>query len=338
MIGAKGRLTPSMERPDEGPPAVLLIGAPRSGTTWVGKILDSHPDVLYRHEPDSVLPEPGLPRLCMAEDVERLLPMARAYLARLVHVRHPKAAGTLPVFAKSFRSAPAALAHAAAVYGLRAAGAVLGKRGAAVAIPDLRSRGRPPVVAVKSVNALGRAGLFAQAAPETRIILLLRHPCGQVASRLRGAALGLQEANVVYADRLRLPQARRHGLVPEAFARLPLADQLAWNWALMNEKAMDDLGGRQNVLMVRYEDVCADPIAKARELMAFAGLGWSARTEAFIRWSSAPSRSERYYQTRQDPIAAAGKWRRQLSGEQIAAIMAVASRTAPGTLYAEAMM
>ena len=36
--------------------AILIVGAPRSGTTWLAKILDSHPDVLYRHEPDEVVP------------------------------------------------------------------------------------------------------------------------------------------------------------------------------------------------------------------------------------------------------------------------------------------
>jgi hypothetical protein len=32
---------------------LLVVGAPRSGTTWLGKILDSHPHVVYRHEPNS---------------------------------------------------------------------------------------------------------------------------------------------------------------------------------------------------------------------------------------------------------------------------------------------
>src|SRR6185312_4530492 len=35
-------------------PCILIFGLPRSGTTWIGKLFDSHPDTLYRHEPDSV--------------------------------------------------------------------------------------------------------------------------------------------------------------------------------------------------------------------------------------------------------------------------------------------
>jgi sulfotransferase family protein len=38
---------------------ILILGAPRSGTTWLAKIVDSHPDVLYRHEPDATLPGPS---------------------------------------------------------------------------------------------------------------------------------------------------------------------------------------------------------------------------------------------------------------------------------------
>ena len=34
---------------------VFVLGGARSGTTWLAKILDSHPDVLYRHEPDIAL-------------------------------------------------------------------------------------------------------------------------------------------------------------------------------------------------------------------------------------------------------------------------------------------
>jgi hypothetical protein len=40
----------------------LIVGAPRSGTTRLAKIFDSRPDVLYLHEPDSLLTAIGLPR------------------------------------------------------------------------------------------------------------------------------------------------------------------------------------------------------------------------------------------------------------------------------------
>ena len=47
---------PAGVAPDALASLILVVGAPRSGTTWLAKIIDSHPDVLYRHEPDETLP------------------------------------------------------------------------------------------------------------------------------------------------------------------------------------------------------------------------------------------------------------------------------------------
>src|SRR5215472_7584402 len=74
--------------------AVLLLGAPRSGTTWLGKIFDSHPNVLYRNEPDTELPSETLSLLCRVEDLERYRYVARAYLERLIDTRKLRSAGS----------------------------------------------------------------------------------------------------------------------------------------------------------------------------------------------------------------------------------------------------
>jgi hypothetical protein len=60
--------------------AVLVLGSPRSGTTWLAKIFDSHPGVLYRHEPDQLTAsEPGLPPEAQIRQwlLQRSLPTAR---------------------------------------------------------------------------------------------------------------------------------------------------------------------------------------------------------------------------------------------------------------------
>ena len=47
--------------------SLLLVGMARSGTSWIGKIFDSQPTTLYKHEPDRSIPDvPMIPRL---EDV-----------------------------------------------------------------------------------------------------------------------------------------------------------------------------------------------------------------------------------------------------------------------------
>jgi len=42
---------------------ILVFGMPRSGTTWLGKIFDSHMDLIYLHEPDSEIKLKGIPLL-----------------------------------------------------------------------------------------------------------------------------------------------------------------------------------------------------------------------------------------------------------------------------------
>src|SRR5271163_3219560 len=100
---------------------LLILGAPRSGTSWLAKIFDSHPDVLYRHEPDSVLRTWDLPWMCPREEVDKYVGAARAYMRRLIETATLKTAGSLPIFPKRSQSTPARLARAAIIHALRVA-------------------------------------------------------------------------------------------------------------------------------------------------------------------------------------------------------------------------
>ena len=95
-----------------------ILGAPRSGTTWLGKIFDSHPDVLYRNEPDIELRGEELPFLCRVEDLERYRDVASAYLNQLIDMRTLSHAGTLPVFRKNYQTLKAYWLRLGMVHGL----------------------------------------------------------------------------------------------------------------------------------------------------------------------------------------------------------------------------
>jgi Sulfotransferase family len=90
---------------------ILLFGMPRSGTTWLGKIFDSHPRVLYRHEPDSWrrLEMPII--ACPVEQVryERVL---REYIESMPSIRADRVCGKRPQFPKEYASAWAIHRHA----------------------------------------------------------------------------------------------------------------------------------------------------------------------------------------------------------------------------------
>ena len=214
---------------------VFVIGAPRSGTTWLAKLLDSHPDVLCRNEPDTVLDEPRLPLFCRPQDILQYRAVARDYIARLAGIHTLKSAGSLPVFPKHFAPPLVHPLRRLWIYALHLAAAL--PAGASLVewlpIPDLYRSGANPTVVMKSVNARGVARLFLEAMPESRMIFILRHPCGQVGSVMRGLASGV----FVPPDRgevLATVGARQFGLTPERFAALEPVEQWAWHWAILN--------------------------------------------------------------------------------------------------------
>lgn len=314
---------------------ILLFGAPRSGTSWLAKIFDSHPDVLYRHEPDSERKHPEIPFLCPDAAAERLRSIASEYLRGLVGVRTLKAAGSLPAFRKSYCRPLCARVRTAWILGARAIEKVVGKR-SWITVPDFFDPAKHPQVrfAMKSVDSMGRLNLFTRAVPEAKTVVVVRHPCGQVASVIRGMESGYL-ASAAIGAMARMEQAKRRGLTEEALRALPREQQLAWNWALLNEKGLEDVEGDPNVLVVRYEDLCHEPVAMAQRMFAFAGLEWHPQTERFLDVSSTYRGSERYFQVVRNSARAATKWKEQLTPEQVARILEVAAGTEPGRLYVE---
>jgi hypothetical protein len=320
----------------DGEGVVVTFGLPRSGTTWLAKIFDSHPDVLCRHEPDRLF-RGELPNICLDEDRSKYLGPAREYLWRLADRRTLGVAGSPPFLPKSYRDPAAALLRKTVLYGF-------GALRHAIGIPDwlrqfpfpdlIRSGKRSSVrIVVKSVST-GRARLFAEAWPKCRVVVIVRHPCGQVESEARGVALGKfgrREANVALA---RSPLAEAMGLRVDALDELPVVELLAWRWAFWNQVMLDDFGGIARAKIVRYEDLAADPQRIAQDLFRFAGLSWQPQTERFIEWSTSRDRSDQYFQVMRDPATAAGRWRNGLSSEDQERILGMARRAPVGALFA----
>ncbi|MGH7046545.1 MAG: hypothetical protein ACREE2_09200 [Stellaceae bacterium] len=85
---------------------MLILGSARSGTSWLGKAFDSHPDVIYRHEPDTAFPGDGLPPVYDAEVVSRFAPTAISCIENMAAVRALRSVGRPPLLRKhTIRSA-----------------------------------------------------------------------------------------------------------------------------------------------------------------------------------------------------------------------------------------
>lgn len=318
-------------------PAVLVLGSPRSGTTWLGKIFDSHPEVFYLHEPDTLLRNDAFPHLAEAEESEAHREAAARYLAELSRVRQPKAAASTPVFAKAFRRPWQDRMRTALVHAVRASSAVSAKLRVpfALGVPDLVRRDRQPrALVIKSVSALGRAPLFLTAMPTLRLVHLVRHPCSQIASRLRGRALGVLDAQTFVRPFARTRCASSLGLSEANMAALPVEGQMACQWMIQNTMVHQALADDPRYRLVLYEDLCRAPESLTRELFDWCALPWSSQTETFLRASTVGG-SERYFGVVRNSQAEIGKWRERLDARQIAIITDIAARSALGRAVLE---
>jgi hypothetical protein len=322
---------------------LLIIGMPRSGTSWLGKIFDRHPGVLYRFEPDTVDRRGRPPYICTPDDIPRYLQATEAYLDRMTRVRTLKSVGSLPYFKKSFRNSALDDVRLGMIYALKAAQRLNALPGLSqgVTIPELIGGGRPEALVMKSIESVGRINLYQAAWPDSRVIVIIRHPCGQIASTVEGikrhkfAGTPIYEDEGLLAELARSDQARRRGLSLDRLKSMSPIERLAWMWALPNEKALEDIAGNGRARAMRYRDLCAAPMSEAHELFRFSGISWDPLVEDFIRVSTDPhhAASEKYYSVFRDPELSVDRWRTTLSPEEIATIRKAVEDTAPGRLF-----
>src|SRR5579864_2602364 len=316
------------------PKFLLLFGTPRSGTSWLGKIFDSHPRTLYKHEPDRNLDLPFAPALSEADS---LAPKVRAFVARLPAINTPHTSARLPVFRKDYRSAFGHVVHRLSVSATAVAGS-FGKKLPVCLAADVHHR--EIAVVWKSTDSLARLGLILSVMPEARAVRILRHPCGYISSVLRGEAQQKFIASVPTSEdyglmSILLEAAGPHqrGLTVDHMRRFHPVERMAWMWVLMNEKAAADTAHDPRCRAIRYEDVCRHPEEKVKELFSFFGLDWNPQTEQFIKASTLVSQGlglnritqneQRYYSVFRDPMRAAEKWRTELNSEDIGRVYRV---------------
>ncbi|HBK08843.1 MAG TPA: hypothetical protein DDZ81_23805 [Acetobacteraceae bacterium] len=300
---------------------ILIVGAPRSGTTWLAKIVDSHPDVLYRHEPDETLPSPE------PLTAEALQPLLHRWIAD----RGARTVSKRPFFPKSFQSGWARglralfAASVSAASRMPAPFAALGH----ASIPDLLSRPAPRV-AIKSVRWAMGAALLARTMPSSRIVFILRHPCGQVASVMRGNRqrrfdLKTEGTDMPFDEAAAVAFAAAHGVDDPTFQALPDAAKYAWSWRAFNEPAYAALAVQPNVHVVLYEALCTEPEEMSRRILKFADLDWNAQTLDFVSRSTLHQGPAGYYAIFRDAVAAAENWRKTMSPNDQAAVRSVAA-------------
>jgi len=316
----------------------FIIGSPRSGTTWVAKLFDAHPWVVYRHEPDSAFPERSIPGLVDPEDIGLYLDAAGRYVDSLFDISTVKTNATKVRFPKDYRSSATESLRLLIFLALRGTEQVppLRKLVRRAKIPDLIPRERLGRVheVCKSVIAGGRAGLYARARPDIRFILVLRHPAGVVASEIRGKSLGKMPGIAPIEALAATSGAVDRGLTMQYFNEADDLEKLTWWWILFNEKMILDTKDLDNCLLVNYDEMCAAPASALQTMYAHAGIVISDRVSEFLQKStSGDTTGGEYFSLFRNPEEASNRWRSELSEEQKDRIRAITDGTIPGSQF-----
>ena len=304
---------------------VLITGPGRSGTTRLGRMMDSYEHCSYKFEPFVRSPlyrewkndlESG--------DVEQL---RRRFWSICSNCHHEV---DLPPFpAKSFRWQNPQLLHL--LHGLGTRVEALKPLYSWYGQTKLTSE--TPIL-IKDVNfptpLLPRLCEVLQ----PKLIGMIRNPFGRIASTLKGKELN-QVNKRSQSERVegiqRSIDAVGGNFLAEYRDRLEEMSDIQLDaviWRIQVEPLVEYTRSYDQGIVIVYEDLCNDPQSKITEIFDFVGWELGQTTRDFINESTAGERqlsdkSKAYFSVYRDPRTSMSKWKTQLTDEQQADIASV---------------
>ncbi len=283
---------------------ILVTGAHRTGTTWVGRMLAAAPGIAYVSEPLNVLHRPGVMRARVKywytyiaeENGETYLPALRETLAYRYH---------LPAELSSLRSTHDFLRMCRDL--------------------SIFTRGRllhlRPLL--KDPFAVFSLPWFAEHIG-CDIVVTVRHPAGFASS--------LKRLNwpFDFRDLLAQPLLMQHQLETyrSQMTSMPADDiigQASLLWAMVYRSVQDACRQMPLIHVVRHEDLSLDPVPGFRRLYGELGLSFTPRAErAILDSSSSGNPTElarnKVHSVKLDSRTSLYNWKRRLSPDEIARI------------------
>jgi hypothetical protein len=304
---------------------LLIVGVPRSGTSWLGRALAMTEDASYVHEPDH---ERYVIAAMHAKRRLGLFPVlspgdrAPGYKRLWERAfRDQLETRTLPyrIASRLFWNASEPEFEAALAYPrprrslrLRAAG-FLGSR------PN-RDGDEKPLVIVKSAHAALSVEWIGQEMRPT-VIVVARQSLDILASWIE---LGIRECTIALdtypgvRKRLLIP----HGIDPPSRNASPLT-RAAWNLGLLGSFLQASARRHPEWRVVSHESLVMDPLSGYRRLCGVLGLGWTRSIEEFLEQSDRPGAG---FATNRVAAQLADRWRRVFSDAQAKEVATVLSQ------------
>ena len=311
----------------------FIIGSARSGTTFLAKLLDSSPSVLYRHEPDAALKRPGLPYLIDTADYDTYRADAQSYLEDLCAQNDAKSSGTRPIFRKDFRGPVGQFSMTGFIYLAK----LLERLGLDVAVPDLVTRpSSHTAYLLKSVDSPCRVPLFAEALPSFRCLHLVRHPCAVIASFYRGQKTGHMNL-VAYTDSLfSTAEAARYPFTQDDMRSRTWPERFAYQWMVQNNKIYAELNGGENYRLVLYEKLCEELDSEMQAICQFCNLDYDAQMKSHVDQTINFEGTSAYFGVKRNLLGSLYRWKSTLPEEEIKSVEDIIRHSEIGRLVLEA--
>jgi hypothetical protein len=288
----------------KNPAPILVAGAHRSGTTWVGRMLASNPQTAYISEPLNVLHRRGVYRAevkhwyqyVTPENEAQYLPAFHELLDFKYHLFDE---------VKSIRSRKDFL-----------------RLGRDLAI-FMNGKLRKQRALLKDPFAVFSAPWFAQKL-KCRVVVTVRHPAAFASSlkRLNWSFdfHDLLDQPLLMRDHLEQDRARMEALQPD-----DIISQAALLWRMIY-RAVDSMRSlHPDFKIVRHEDLSLDPVAGYKSLYEALGLTFDEKVrDAIINSSSSENPTElsqkKVHSVKLDSRANMDNWKKRLAPEEISRI------------------
>lgn len=287
-----------MSSSDSSEQIVIIAGSGRSGTSWLGSILNSYEKAEYFYEITNY----------------RELDFGQPELHR---IKYPLTYrwGNRPRWA---RNAERRLLAMRAHFGPRPLEA---QRSLRIFAQDDFAKDHPDVQLYKIVTLFGFVQRCAELAERfqrrLKVVHLIRNPYAQIASELRmdkrdpdGSKGHFKRRVVQVLEDPRLSEY--HALAQSALER-SWVFQMALVWRVSNERMIkcDDLDKK----LVVYEQLCSEPMAVVSDLFSYLGWEMSDQTARYVKQTSEVSPTEAesgYYSLRKNSQESLNRWRKEL--------------------------
>ncbi|MGL6340616.1 MAG: sulfotransferase domain-containing protein [Waterburya sp.] len=301
------------------PQYVLITGSGRSGTTWLGQIMNMYQNCIYKYEPflnSKQTPYTVWKNNLNSDDIEQLRHDFWSLCCSCYY-----GVDVPPFPPKSFRTQNKEILHF--LYGL-------GKR-VNLSKNLYQWYGRPQLtqdtsVLIKDVNFPIQMLPRLCEVLQPHLITLVRNPFANIASYLKGVEMNLfsqeftQQVNKL-EQQLATSQDKHLSQYCQQLKNMSVAQLAAVRWRFQVEPLVDYARNHEKGLLVVYEDLCTDPHRQITEIFNFVGWQFQQTVHDFIDLSTAgetqnSQASKAYYSVYRDPKQSMSKWKTQLTKEQ----------------------